>query len=60
MAELNKNKIMKKGLVYAFLGLGLGVGSYATYLIFRNIKNARIDSKTVSVEEALAELKKSR
>jgi hypothetical protein len=51
---------MKKGLVYAFLGLGLGVGGYATYLIIRNIKNARIDSKTVSVEEALAQLKKSR
>lgn len=51
---------MKKGLVYAIIGLGLGVGGYATYLIFRNIINARIDSRTVSVEEALAELKKSR
>lgn len=51
---------MKKSLVYVFLGLGLGVGSYATYLIIRNIKNARIDSRTVTIEEALAELKKSR
>jgi len=51
---------MKKGLVYAFIGLGVGVGGYATYLIFKNIRNARIDSRTVSVEEALAELKKSR
>ena len=51
---------MKKVLVYTFVGLGLGVGGYATYLIYKNISNARIDSKTVSVEEALAELQKSR
>lgn len=51
---------MKKVLVYGFIGIGLGVGGYATYLIIRNIKNARIDSKTVSVEEALLELEKSR
>jgi hypothetical protein len=51
---------MKKGLVYAFIGLGLGVGGYATYLIIRNIRNARIDARTVSVEEALEQLEKSR
>jgi hypothetical protein len=51
---------MKRGLIYAFLGLGIGVGGYATYLLFVNIRNARIDARTVSVEEALAELKKSR
>jgi len=51
---------MKKGLVYAFIGLGLGVGGYTTYLIFKQLSNARIDSKTVSVEEAIAELEKSR
>jgi hypothetical protein len=51
---------MKKGLAYAIIGLGLGVGGYATYLIFKNLNNARIDSRTVSVEEALAELQKSR
>ena len=51
---------MKKGLVYAFLGLGLGVGGYATYLLIKNFNDARIDSKTVSVEEALQELEQSR
>lgn len=51
---------MKKGLVYAMIGLGLGVGGYATYLIFTKLRDARIDSRTVSVEEALAELQKSR
>lgn len=60
MVELHKENIMKKGLVYAFIGLGLGVGGYATYLLIRNFNNARIDSRTVSVEEALAELEKSR
>lgn len=51
---------MKKGLVYAFIGLGVGVSGYATYLIFKRLADARIDSRTVSVEEALAELEKSR
>lgn len=51
---------MKKVLVYVFLGLGLGVGAYATYLVFINIKNARIDARTVSLAEALEELEKSR
>lgn len=51
---------MKKGLVYGLIGLGLGISGYAVYYIVRNIKNARIDSRTVSVEEALAELEKSR
>jgi len=51
---------MKKGLVYALIGIGIGVTAYSTYYIFKNIRNARIDSRTVSVEEALAELKKSR
>ena len=60
MVELHKNIDMKKGLVYAFIGLGVGVGSYATYLIVKKLSDARIDSKTVSVEEALAQLKKSR
>ena len=60
MVELHNNSNMKKGLVYAFIGLGLGVGGYATYLLIKNFNDARIDSKTVSVEEALAELEKSR
>lgn len=51
---------MKKVLVYTVLAVGLGVGFYASYLIFRNVNNARIDSRTVSVEEALAELEKAR
>lgn len=51
---------MKKGLVYAVIGLGLGVGGYATFLIFRKLSNARVDSKTVTLEEALVELEKSR
>jgi len=51
---------MKKGLVYAMIGLGVGIGGYATYLIFTNLRNARIDARTVSVEEALKELEKSR
>jgi hypothetical protein len=51
---------MKKGLVFALIGLGLGVGGYATYLLIKNFNDARIDSKTVSVEEALAQLEKSR
>jgi len=50
---------MKKGLVYTFIILGLGVGGYATYLLIKNFNDARIDSKTVSVEEALAELEKN-
>lgn len=51
---------MKKGLVYTFITLGLAVGGYATYLLVKNFNNARVDSRTVSVEEALAELEKSR
>ena len=51
---------MKKGLVYALIGLGVGVGGYATYLIVKKLRDARIDSKTVTVEEALAQLEKSR
>ena len=39
---------MKKVLVYAFIGLGIGVSGYASYLIFKKISDARIDSKTVS------------
>lgn len=51
---------MKKGLVYALIGLGVGVTGYAVYLLVKNFNDARIDSRTVSVEEALAELEKSR
>lgn len=51
---------MKKVLVYASIGLGLGISGYAIYFLIRNFNNARIDSKTVSIEEALAELEKSR
>lgn len=51
---------MKKGLVYGLIGLGVGVGGYAVYLLIKNFNDARIDSKTVTVEEALAELEKSR
>jgi hypothetical protein len=51
---------MKKGLVYAFIGLGVGVSGYAIYFLIKNFNNARIDSRTVSVEEALKELEKSR
>ena len=60
MVELLKNSKMKKGLVYAFIGIGVGVSGYAIYLLVKNLNDARIDSKTVSVEEALAELEKSR
>jgi len=51
---------MKKALVYGLIGLGIGVTAYSTYYIFRLLSNARIDSRTVTVEEALAELEKSR
>jgi hypothetical protein len=51
---------MKKGLVYTFIALGVGVGGYAVYLLIKNFNDARIDSKTVSVEEALQELEQSR
>jgi hypothetical protein len=51
---------MKKGLVYALIGLGIGVSGYSIYFVIRNLNNARIDSKTVSVEEALEQLEKSR
>jgi len=51
---------MKKGLLYALIGLGVGVAGYSVYYLVRNIKNARIDARTVSVEEALQELEKSR
>jgi hypothetical protein len=51
---------MKKGLVYAFIGIGVGVSGYAVYLLIKNFNDARIDSKTVSVEEALLELEKNR
>ena len=51
---------MKKGIAYAFLALGVGVGFYATRLIMKKINDAIIDSKTVSVDEALEILKKSR
>ncbi len=51
---------MKKGLVYALIGLGIGVSGYSIYYIFKLINNARIDSRTVTVEEALEQLEKSR
>ena len=51
---------MKKGLVYALIGLGVGVSGYAIYFLIKNFNNARIDSRTVSVEEALKDLEKSR
>lgn len=51
---------MKKGVAYAFLGLGFVVFGYSVYYIVQNIKDARIDSKTVTVDEALNELEKSR
>ena len=51
---------MKKGLVYALIGLGIGITGYSTYYIFKLLINARIDSRTVSVEEALEQLEKSR
>ena len=51
---------MKKGLVYTFIALGVGVSGYAVYLLIKNFNDARIDSKTVSVEEALLELEKNR
>ena len=51
---------MKKGLVYTLLGIGLGLASYSTFLIVKKISNAIIDSRTVTVEEAMAELNKSR
>jgi len=60
LVESNNNNNMKKVLVYVFIGLGVGVGGYASYLLIKNFNDARIDSKTVSVEEALAELEKSR
>ena len=60
MVGLHKIITMKKGLVYTLIGLGIGVSSYSIYYIIRNINNARIDSRTVSVEEALAVLEKSR
>jgi hypothetical protein len=51
---------MKKGLVYTFVVLGVGVVGYATYLLIKNFNDALIDSRTVSVEEALAELENNR
>jgi|688.fasta_scaffold145106_2 hypothetical protein len=51
---------MKKALIYTILGLGLGLVSYSAYLIVTKLSNARIDSRTVTVQEAMAELKKSR
>jgi len=51
---------MKKGLAYGLIGLAVGVTGYASYLIYKRISDARIDSRVVSVDEALAELKNSR
>lgn len=51
---------MKKTLAYIFIGLAVGVSGYAVYFLVKNFDNARIDSKTVTVEEALEILKKSR
>lgn len=51
---------MNKVLVYTVLGLGIGVSGFAIYFLIKNLNNARIDSKTVSVEEALEELENSR
>ena len=51
---------MKKFLTYSLIGLGVGIGAYATYLISKKISDARIDARTVSVDEALEELKNSR
>lgn len=51
---------MKKALSYTLLALGLGLVSYSTFLIIKKLSDARVDSRTVTVEEAMAELKKSR
>lgn len=51
---------MKKALAYVFIALGFGAGAYSTYLLTKNFNNARIDSKTVTVEEALSELEKAK
>lgn len=51
---------MNKVLVYTVLGLGIGVSGFAIYFLIKNLNDARIDSKTVSVEEALEELENSR
>jgi hypothetical protein len=51
---------MKKVLVYTLIGLGISVGGYAVFLLIKNFNDARIDSKTVTVEEALAELEKAK
>lgn len=60
MVKLYKNINMKKGLAYTFLGLGFVIFGYSAYLLVKNFQTARIDSKTVTVEEALNELEKSK
>lgn len=51
---------MKKTLIYASFAIGLGLISYTTFKILKKIGDARIDARTVTREEALAILKKSR
>jgi hypothetical protein len=60
LAKSNNNYKMKKALSYTLLALGLGLVSYSTFLIIKKLSDARIDSRTVTVEEAMEELKKSR
>ena len=48
---------MKKGLAITFIIGGLTAGGYIGYLLVKRIQEIVIDSKTVSLEEALQKLK---
>lgn len=51
---------MKKGLAITFIVAGLTAGGYIGYLLVKRIQDAIIDSKTVSLDEALKKLNEAK
>jgi hypothetical protein len=51
---------MKKGLAITFIVGGLAVGGYVGYLLVKRVQEIVIDSRTVSLEEALQKLKEAK
>jgi hypothetical protein len=51
---------MKKGLAITFIIGGLTVGGYIGYLLVKRVQEIVIDSRTVSLEEALKKLNEAK
>lgn len=51
---------MKKGLAITFIIAGLTAGGYIGYLLVKRVQEIVIDSRNVSLEEALEKLKQAK